>query len=320
MSGARDLPCDAILLIGFGGPEAPDEIRPFLDRVLKGRPVSRDRYEEVVNHYEALGGRSPYNDLTRQLAEGLRRELHRRGSALPVAIGLRNSAPGIDEAIATLARDRSRRVLGFILSAFRCEASWDRYQSEVAQACATLGSAAPTIIYPRPWHHDSRFITAVGDRVRDAIAAMDASARAAAELIFTAHSIPLAMDGRETYVAQLRESAALVAQSVDRANWTLAFQSRSGSPRDPWLEPDIRGSLVINPQPKIVIPIGFLCDHVEVLYDLDIEAAAVARAAGIVMTRAETVGDHPQFIEMIAELATSGRRNLTPGPFPKGKG
>jgi ferrochelatase len=308
VSDAADRPYNAILLIGFGGPEAPDEIRPFLDRVLKGRPVPLERYEEVVHHYDVLGGRSPYNELTRQLADDLRLAL-RREREMPVLIGLRNAAPGIDEAIAALARNGSRGVLGFILSAFRCEASWERYQSEVAQACEAIGSSAPTMIYPAPWHHDPRFIVAIADRVRDAMARIGAPDRAAAELIFTAHSIPVAMDGRETYVRQLHESAALVARAVDRENWRLAFQSRSGSPRDRWLEPDIREAIVANAKPKIVIPIGFLCDHVEVLYDLDIEAAAVAKTAGITLARAATVGSHPRFIEMMAELAATGRRD-----------
>jgi ferrochelatase len=307
VSGAGHRAYDAILLIGFGGPETREEIRPFLDRVLKGRPVPRDRYEEVVHHYEALGGRSPYNELTRQLADGLRTKLHRRAAELPVLVGLRNAAPTIEDAVNALASDGSRRVLGFILSAFRCEASWERYQNEVAQACAAIGPTAPTIIYPDPWHREARFIAAVADRVRDTMARIGAPDRAEAELIFTAHSIPVAMDGRESYVLQLRESADLVAQAVGRdslrGNWTLAFQSRSGSPRDSWLEPDIRDAIVANAKPKIVIPIGFLCDHVEVLYDLDVDAAAVARAAGVTLARAATVGNHPQFIELLAEIA-----------------
>jgi ferrochelatase len=308
VSGAgRPSSHDAILLIGFGGPEAPDEIRPFLDRVLKGRPVPRERYEEVVHHYEAMGGRSPYNELTRRLAEGLRAELRRCGSYLPVVIGLRNAAPGIADAIAALARHGARRVLGFILSAFRCEASWERYQSEVAQACAACGPAAPTIVYPDPWHHEPRFIAAVADRVGKAMAQMSAPDAAAAELIFTVHSIPVAMGGQKTYVRQSRESAGLVAQAVGRENWTLAFQSRSGNPRDSWLEPDIREAIVANARPKIVIPIGFLCDHVEVLYDLDVEAAAGARAAGITIVRAATVGDHPRFVKLMAEIVAGNR-------------
>lgn len=296
---------DALLLIGFGGPEAPDQIRPFLDRVLKGRPVPPARYEEVVHHYEMLGGRSPYNDLTMRQAAALRTVLQSRGLHFPVVVAFRNARPYFNEAVQLLAEKQAKRVFGFILSAFRCDASWDRYQNEVATACATLGNVAPEMIYPAPWHTHARFIEAVSDRVQDALARLDRDNCASVELIFTAHSIPTAMAADAPYVAQLNEAAALVAQAVGIERWNLAYQSRSGNPRDPWLEPDIRDALVASPHPKIVIPIGFLCDHVEVLYDLDIEAVQTARAAGIKMERAATVSDHPRFIEMIAELVTS---------------
>jgi len=303
-------PYDAIFIIGFGGPEGLEEIRPFLDRVLAGRPVPRDRYEEVVRHYEAFRGRSPYNELTRELAEGIRTELRHRSLQMPVEIGYRNMPPSFDEALRDLVRQGARRILGFILSAFRCEASWERYQAEVAKACSSVGETTITIEYPTPWHREAPFIEAAAERVIDALDQLSNADRDAAELIFTAHSIPLAMAGRETYVRQLRESAELVTRVVGHDKWELAFQSRSGSPRDPWLEPDIGAALVTNQKPKIVIPLGFLCDHVEVLYDLDVQAAETARNAGITLVRAGTVGSHPRFVEMIAEMAagrTSGR-------------
>ncbi len=303
MSAAASKPYDAILIIGFGGPEKPEEIRPFIDRVLAGRPVPRERYEEVVRHYEAFGGRSPYNELTRQLARGIHTELLQRGMPIPVAIGYRNMTPGFEETIGDLMQQGARRVLGFILSAFRCEASWDRYQSEVAKACVAFGAAAPVIEYPASWHREGRYIEAAAERVLRALEQFDEADRADAELIYTAHSIPIAMRGCETYVRQLRETAEVVTRVVGRAKWELAFQSRSGSPRDRWLEPDIGEALVTNRKPKVVIPIGFLCDHVEVLYDLDVQAAAVARNAGIRMLRAGTVGNHPRLVEMIAEMA-----------------
>jgi ferrochelatase len=295
--------CDAILLIGFGGPEAPGQIRPFLDRVLSGRPVPTARYEEVVRHYEALGGRSPYNDLTRRQAAGLRAALNRRGVDLPVVIGFRNTAPYIEDTIRELAEAGHRNVLGFILSAFRCEASWERYQNGVAAAREAIGAKAPAVVYPEPWHTRPWFIEAVADCVRRALARLDESDRSRAELIFTAHSIPLAMAAESPYVAQLRESSALVAQALGHERWGLAFQSRSGSPRDPWLEPDVRAALVANREPKVVMPIGFLCDHVEVLYDLDVDAAETAHAAGIHMERAAALNDHPAFIDLMAEIA-----------------
>jgi ferrochelatase len=159
------------------------------------------------------------------------------------------------------------------------------------------------VAYPEPWHTRRRFIEAVVDCVRSALERLDESDRSRADLIFTAHSIPLTMAAESPYLAQLQEAAGLVAQALGCKRWTLAFQSRSGSPHDPWLEPDVRAALVANPQPKIVIPIGFLCDHVEVLYDLDVDAAETAYAAGIRMERAVTLNDHPGFIDLIAEIA-----------------
>jgi ferrochelatase len=296
--------CDAVMIIGFGGPAASEEVRPFLDRVLKDRPVPRDRYEEVVHHYEALGGRSPYNELTMLQASGLRQALAASGIKAPVAVGLRNTPPFFDAALRELGGRRVRRALGFVLSAFQCEASWDRYLGEVAAARDRVGSGAPLVEYPPPWHDHPLFIEAAAARVRDAFALLRPAERERAELIFTAHSIPLAMAASSPYVAQLNQSAQMTAQAAGRQSFTIAYQSRGGSPRDPWLEPDVREVLGgLGGRTAVVMPLGFLCDHVEVLYDLDIEAARAARAAGIAMVRAGTVGAHPRFIEMLARIA-----------------
>jgi len=297
--------CDGVLLVGFGGPTAPAEIRPFLDRVLKGRPVPPERYEQVVRHYEAMGGRSPYNELTMRQADALRAALRRQRLELPVAVGMRNAPPFIDEALRDLTGRGVRRALGFILAAYRCEASWERYQQDVAEARGVVGSTAPAVEYPGCWHDNPLFIAAVADRVRGAAARLDTNWRPA-ELIFTAHSIPVAMAARAPYVAQLNESARLVAAAAGSEHWTLAYQSRSGSPREPWLEPDIGTALrKIRGGAAIVMPLGFLCDHIEVLYDLDVEAAQIAREAGVRMERAATVSDHPQFVEMMASIISS---------------
>ena len=303
----------AVMLIGFGGPTEPAEIRPFLDRVLAGRPVPRDRYEAVVHHYEVLGGRSPYNDLTARQALALRKMLDRAGAGVPVVVGLRNTPPFIEDALRDLAARGVTRALGLVLAAHRCEASWERYQADVEGARARIGAAAPAIVYPPPWHADPRFIAAVADRTRDAIARLAPADREGAELIFTAHSIPLAMAARAPYVAQLEVSAALTAAALGRARWRVGYQSRSGSPRDPWLEPDVVAILrELKGRAAVVVPIGFLCDHVEVLYDLDVEAAAAARDAGVTMIRAATVGDHSRFIDMMAAIA---RPYLSPPPL-----
>ncbi|HXW84148.1 MAG TPA: ferrochelatase, partial [Candidatus Binataceae bacterium] len=227
--------CDAILLIGFGGPTRPEEIRPFLDHVVRGRPVPPERYEEVVRHYEKMGGRSPYNELTLRQADALRARLAQGGAKVPIAVGMRNWAPYLDDALASLAREGARRVLGFVMAAYRCEASWERYQQNVRDAQEKLGESAPEAEYPEPWHAHPKFIAANAARIREALARLSPEQRARAHPIFTAHSIPVAMAAASPYVEQLTECARLVSAELGAGSWTLAFQSRSGSPREPWL-------------------------------------------------------------------------------------
>jgi ferrochelatase len=298
-----DPPYGAVILIGFGGPSSPAEIRPFLDRVTAGRPIPRERYEEVVHHYEAIGGRSPFNEITARQATALRERLASEGVRIPVVLGMRNTPPWLEDALGELGRSGVRRVLGFVLAAHRCEASWDRYLRDVEEARERVGAVAPAVEYIGEWHAHPLFIEAAADRVADALARLEPGARARAQLIFTAHSIPAAMAAASPYIEQLRESARLIAGRLGGQHWALAFQSRSGSPRDPWLEPDVCDVLRgLGGQPAVVAPIGFICDHVEVLYDLDVEAARVARQSDVTMERAATVGEHPRFIEMIAAL------------------
>ena len=296
--------CDSVLVVGFGGPTRPEEIRPFLDNVLRGRPVPRERYEEVVRHYESIGGRSPYNELTLRQTDALRADLSHRGITVPIEVGMRNWEPYIVDAMVALERAGARRALAFIMAAFRSEASWERYQAVVRAAREAMGPRAPEVEYPEPWHAHPRFIAAVAARVTEALARIESAERRGARLIFTAHSIPVAMAADAPYVDQLTESCRMVAAQVDIKSWTLAFQSRSGSPRDPWLEPDICAALqnLKKGSIAIVVPIGFLCDHVEVLYDLDVEAARVARESEVRMERAATVSDHPEFIAMMSDI------------------
>lgn len=295
--------CDAVLMIGFGGPTRADQVRPFLDNVLRGRPIPRERYEQVVHHYDLLGGRSPYNDLTMRQAAALREELAKKGARVAVAVGMSKWEPYVADSIRALADGGARRVLGFIMAAHRSEASFERYQATVNDARAALGDAAPEVVYPESWHDHPLFIAAVASRTREAYARLDGAERPRARLIFTAHSIPLAMAQAGPYVEQLAQSARMVAAELGIGAWQLAYQSRSGSPREAWLEPDIKETLrSLDAKTAVVVPIGFLCDHVEVLYDLDIEAAQIAREAGIRMERAPTVGDHPLFIEMMASI------------------
>jgi protoporphyrin/coproporphyrin ferrochelatase len=297
--------CDGVLLIGFGGPSGPDEIRPFLDRVLEGRVVPRERYEQVVHHYEVMGGRSPYNELTMRQAQALQDSLISRNIDLPVVVGMRNAKPFIADALRELAERGVGRALAFILSPYRCEASYERYQQDIYAARALINHPASDIEYPQCWHDHPSFIAAVVDRIREAAIGHDRNWRSA-ELIFTAHSIPLAMASRAPYVEQLNQSAGLIADVLGVEHWTLAFQSRSGNPREPWLEPDIGTVLQkLAGRDVTVQPLGFLCDHVEVLYDLDVEAAKIAREVGVRMVRAGTVGDHPKFIEMITSIVAA---------------
>lgn len=294
---------DAVLLIAFGGPENPDEVRPFLERVTAGRRIPRARLDEVVRHYERIGGRSPLNELTRRQADALRRRLARDGVHMPVYVGMRNWRPFLHETLAEMGAGGHRRVWGIILSAFRTEASWDRYVAGVEAACARPG--APAVEYAQPWSHRPLFVRAVADRIASAIEGIPREHRSA-PLVFTAHSVPRSMADGSPYVEQFREASRRVAEGLGRADWTLAYQSRSGRPEDPWLGPDVTETLdgLARAGEKAVIaaPIGFVCDHVEVLYDLDVEARQRARDMGVSFYRAPAVNDHPLFIDLLAGL------------------
>ncbi|HEV8473549.1 MAG TPA: ferrochelatase [Methylomirabilota bacterium] len=297
---------DAVLLIAFGGPTAPSEIRPFLANVARGRRIPPERLEEVAHHYEAMpGGRSPLNALTDAQAAGLRRALAEGGRALPVYVGMRNWHPYLRETLSAMVADGRRRALGVILSAFRSEASWERYMNDVAVARAATPDA-PEIGYAPPWSDHPRFVAAVADRTRTALGAVPAPERARTPLVFTAHSIPMAMAEGAPYVGDFTAAARAVAERVGHARWSLAYQSRSGSPRDPWLDPDvgdvIRELAKAGERRVVVVPIGFVCDHVEVLYDLDRVARDLAAQHGVELVRAAAVNDHPEFIAMLSEL------------------
>src|SRR5260370_3454409 len=261
-----------VMIIGCGGRTSSAEMRPFLDRVLKGRPVPPERDEEVVRHYERLGGRSSYNEITMRQAGALRELMQREGAAVPVAVGFRNSPPYIDEALGELAQRGVRRALGFILAAYRCEASWERYQGDVEEARAQIRADAPEVEYPAPWHDHPLFVEAVADRVRVAMARLDHDARKLALTVFTAHSIPASLTDHAPYVRQLHESAAMIADAIAHPRWQLAFQSRSGGPREAWLGPDIRETLRgLSGGAGVGMPVGLLWAHGEVLYDLEVE-------------------------------------------------
>ena len=305
-------PYDAVLLIAFGGPTAPQEIRPFLARVTKGIPIPPERLEEVAHHYEAVGGKSPLNEITFHQAEALRQLLNAQGRPLPVYVGMRNSAPFFRDALKQMSNDGIQNALGFILSSHRTEASWERYQKNIADARAELDVGAPSVDYCDGWHDHPLFVQTWVELIEAAFAKIDPARRELTPLIFTAHSLPTAMAARSPYVKQLETSARLIAERLSRRYWWLAYQSRSGKPTDPWLEPDIGATirqLAADGHGEIVVaPIGFVCDHVEVLYDLDIEARKIAKDLEINLIRASCPNDHPTFIRMIAEVVQAKLR------------
>lgn len=297
---------DAVLLIALGGPERIDDVRPFIAELLRGRPVPPARMDAVVHHYELIGGRSPLNDLTFQQAAALRALLEREGPALPVYVGMRAWRPALADTLERMTGDGVRRALAFILSAQRSEASWGRYEAAVTAACGRIGANAPQIEYPETWHAHPLFVEAHADRLQAALSAIPEERRAKAAVVFTAHSIPTAMAAESPYVAQFREGAERIARRTGAPPHVLAYQSRSGNPRDPWLEPDVLDALRTlagsGVRDVVLAPIGFVCDHVEVLYDLDIEARELAVSLGMNVVRAGTLNDHPAFIRMIAEV------------------
>lgn len=296
----------AVLLIAFGGPEKMDDVRPFLANVLKGRPVPPQRLEEVVHHYELFNGRSPLNEITFRQANALRVLLERERLPLPVYVGMRNWHPYFHETLAKMTADGVKHALGFILSAQQSEAGWDRYKENVTVAREQVGADAPMVEYAPGWHNHPLFIEAVADLTQKALVQVPPERRTAVPLVFTAHSVPVAASGLSTYVQQVTEGARLVAEKIGRARWSVAYQSRSGDPRAPWLEPDIGTVLpqfaAKGAQEVVVVPIGFVCDHIEVLYDLDTEARQIARTRGLQLIRAGTVNDHPAFIRMMADV------------------
>ena len=296
----------AILLIAFGGPTSPAEIRPFLARVTKGIPIPPERLEEVAHHYEAVGGKSPLNEITFRQSRELEKYLNNQGKRLRVYVGMRNSSPFFAETLKQMAHDGVRNVLGFILSSHRTEASWDRYQKNIADARAELGADAPVVDYCEGWHDHPLFIQAWLELIQAAYDRIADNGRNSTPLIFTAHSLPKAMAVRSPYVDQLHTSAQMIADKLGRSDWRIAFQSRSGNPADSWLEPDIgdilRKLAAEDQRDAVVAPIGFVCDHVEVLYDLDIEAKKIAEALKINLVRASCPNDHPTFIRMIANV------------------
>ena len=297
--GARSY--DAVLYLSFGGPEGPEEVMPFLEHVTKGRGVPRERLEEVARHYLRLGGVSPINEQNRAVIEALQRKID-----LPVYWGNRNAEPFIRDTMRRMADDYVKRAVCFVTSAFSSYSGCRQYREDIAMAQAAVGPRAPRIDKLRVFFNHPGFIEPQVERVEAALAVIPEERRDAVRLAFTAHSIPTLMAETSSYVDQLREASRLVSEATGNHRWELVYQSRSGPPSIPWLEPDIADHLEQlakeGVDDVVVVPIGFVSDHMEVRYDLDVEAAEVAARLGVNMVRAGTVGDHPGYIDMIVEL------------------
>jgi ferrochelatase len=299
---------DAILIVGFGGPEQSADVMPFLENVVRGRNVPRERLLEVAAHYEYFYGKSPINDQMRELIACLRPELQAHGIDLPIYWGNRNWYPLLPDTLREMTAAGARRAVAFVTSAYSSYSGCRQYLQDIERARATAGDRAPHIDKLRVFYNHPRFIAASAHRLSAALSKIPAEHPIAIPVAFTAHSIPSSMAATCEYQRQLRETCRLTAEAagVDPANWRLVYQSRSGRPQDPWLGPDIlehlRGIRSQGVSEVIVMPIGFLSDHLEVLYDLDYEAQQLAAELGLTMVRAATVGTHPQFVSMVCEL------------------
>ena len=293
---------DALLVLSFGGPEKPDDVMPFLENVLRGRNVPRERMLEVAEHYYHFGGKSPINDQNRALIAALRELLESEGPAVPIYWGNRNWNPYLADTLRQMRADGVTRALGFVTSAYSSYSGCRQYREDIARAQAEVGEGAPEILKLPSFHAHPGFIAANADHLRDALRSFASTPHVA----FTAHSVPTPMAATSPYVKQLEESANLVAKAAGVNDWKLVYQSRSGPPTQPWLEPDvleyIRTIHAAGAKDLVLAPIGFISDHMEVIYDLDTEAAQLCEELGIRMSRAKTAGTHPEFIRMVRDL------------------
>ncbi len=285
-------PYDALLIVSFGGPEKREDVIPFLENVLRGRNVPRERMLGVAEHYYHFDGRSPINDQNRAFIAALKESV-----SLPIYWGNRNWHPLLADTVRQMREDGVRRALAFVTSAFGSYSGCRQYIENIEQARAAVGEGAPLIDKIPPFSTHPKFLEAMTDRVRAALEELPSG-----RLVFTAHSVPVSMAQSSPYVAELEQACAAVAAGVGRGEWRLVYQSRSGPPAQPWLEPDIADYLRELRSDAVIAPIGFLSDHMEVIYDLDTEVRQLCRELGIRMARAGTAGTHPAMIEMIVDL------------------
>ncbi len=306
---------DAVLVVSFGGPEGMDEVMPFLENVLRGKNVPRERMLEVAHHYEEFEGVSPINEQNRQLIAALEKELARHGPKLPIYWGNRNWHPLLADTLRKMRDDGVQRALAFVTAAHSCYSGCRQYREDIQRAQQEVGEGAPEVDKIRVFYNHPGFIEVNAERVAEALQQLSPEQRDGALLLFTAHSVPLAMSENSDYEVQLEESCRLVAEWLGREKWELVYQSRSGPPQQPWLEPDVCDRLEElkkeGVQAVVISPIGFISDHMEVLYDLDTEAREACEELGIEMARAGSAGIHPKFVSMIRELIAERTGDVT---------
>jgi ferrochelatase len=302
-----DMNYDAILVVSFGGPESREDVIPFLEKVLLGKNIPRERLLTVAEHYYHFGGKSPINRQTRDLIAALETELEQNGPRLPIYLGNRNWHPLLADTLRQMKQDGIQRALAFVTSAYSSYSGCRQYRENIAKAQSEVGAGTPEVDKLRVFFNHPGFIDATVERVRDALAEIPENAKQNVQIIYTAHSIPMSMANTSDYEKQLQEVRRLVSVEIGHTNDALVYQSRSGAPGQPWLEPDMLDYLRRVKAEKlasavVLAPISFLSDHMEVLYDLDIEAHQLCDSLGLPMSRAKTVGVHPKFIGMIREL------------------
>ncbi len=298
---------DALLVVSFGGPESKEEVIPFLENVLRGRNVPRERMLTVAEHYYHFDGKSPINQQNRELIAALQVELDRHGPKLPIYWGNRNWHPLLADTLQQMKQDGVHRALAFVTSAFSSYSGCRQYRENIAHAQEQVGTGAPAIDKLRVYYNHPGFIETMVDRVQHALQSLPAELGKNSKVIYTAHSIPISMAQSCNYVKQLEESCRLVSEALNRVGDPLVFQSRSGPSGQPWLEPDVLDYLREAKERKlaagiVLAPIGFISDHMEVLYDLDTEARQLCAQLDLPMVRAGTAGTHPRFVRMIREL------------------
>ena len=302
----NDLPYDSFLLVSFGGPEGPDDVMPFLENVLRGKNVPRERMLEVAEHYKHFGGVSPINEHNRQLLAAIQAEFAANDVELPVYWGNRNWAPMLPDTIAKMRDDGCKRSLAFFTSMFSCYSGCRQYRENIVAAQESVGEGAPIIEKVRMGFNHPGFIDTMVDNVNESISSLGCSGDQTT-VMFTAHSIPMSMADNCDYVKQLTEASRLVAEATQAGSWRLVFQSRSGPPQIPWLDPDVCDAIAeMDDETKlsnlVIVPIGFVSDHMEVMFDLDEEAAELCQQRGIKMARTSTAGTSPKFVQMIRLL------------------